>query len=206
MVSGFAPRLSCLSTRCLSDTAPYDAVPVDTCLSTRCLTAPRPSTFVSRRSSLDWASGSRSRAIRPALASARRSLVWRARRARPPPCASRDAAPRGARGRSACCAEASDRVGRDRRRTPVHSTDVCCSRILFSQMRPQASTHAASHVPHAIREPSVSRRAGPLRRAEGPGRSVFFSERLTVSVPLMPRRPAGFPGGAFVHRRRPAVA
>lgn len=37
-------------------------------------------------------------------------------------------------------------------------------------------------------------------------RSVFFSERRPAGVPLMPRRPAGFPGGACVHRRRPAIA
>jgi hypothetical protein len=36
--------------------------------------------------------------------------------------------------------------------------------------------------------------------------SVFFSERRPAGVPLMPRRPAGFPGGACVHRRRPAIA
>ena len=39
------------------------------------------------------------------------------------------------------------RVGRDPAATPVHSTDVCCSRIQFSEMILRASTHAASHSP-----------------------------------------------------------
>lgn len=96
------------------------------------------------------------------------------------------------------------RVGRDPAATPVHSTDVCCSRIQFSEMIPQASTHAISH-PTRYGSPRFHA-ALPTSASRPTCWSVFFSRRRPVGVPLMPRRPAGFPGGACVHQRRPAIA
>jgi hypothetical protein len=87
-------------------------------------------------------SASRSHAIRPALSFGRRHSFRRSRRARTPlfrvflP-AERPArwlGPSGPRG----CGPAA---------TPVHSTDVCCSRMLFSKTRPQVSANAASSFP-----------------------------------------------------------
>lgn len=91
--------------------------------------------------------------------------------------------------------------------TPVHSTDVCCSRIRFSKMRPQVSMHVAPHVPTRC-ESSRFTPPSPLRRADRRWRSVVFSDRRSIDVPLMLRRPAGFPGRTHecVHRRRPAEA
>jgi hypothetical protein len=85
---------------------------------------------------------SRSHAILPALSFGRRHSFRRSRRARTPlfrvflP-AERPArwlGPSGPRG----CGPAA---------TPVHSTDVCCSRMLFSKTRPQVSANAASSFP-----------------------------------------------------------
>jgi hypothetical protein len=141
---------------------------------------------------------------------ARRSLVRRARRARPPPFVphgTASASPRALRARwcwlrfrapSVLRWDYRARVGRDPAATPVHSTDVCCSRILFSRnFQGCCPSLDARHSTFPTRwgssrftpsEPaSVSRRAA---------RSVVFSGIRRAGVPLMPRRPAGTPGGA----------
>jgi hypothetical protein len=72
-------------------------------------------------------------------------------------------------------------------------------------MIPQVSTHAVSHFPHAIREPAIHAAVAHFGGLTDVPESVRLRRR-PASVPLMPRRPAGFPSGACVHRRRPAIA
>ena len=103
---------------------------------------------------------------------ARRSLVRGARRARPPPlvphgtasaspCSSGTAGWRRFRAPSVLRWDYRARVGRVPAATPVHSTDVCCSQILFSKnfqgccpsldTRLSASSHALGELPvHAV--------------------------------------------------------
>jgi len=131
-----------------------------------------------RCASFGWAAGSRSRAIRPALAphvvhsceepgelghlpsclTARRPLS---------PCSFGTAGWRRFRAPSVLRWDYRVRVGRVPAATPVHSTDVCCSRILFSKnfqgCCPSLDTrHSASS--HALGELPVHARQSPLRR------------------------------------------
>jgi len=81
--------------------------------------------------------------------------------------------------------------------TPVLSTDVCCSRMLFSKTIAHVSAYVASSCSHTMRELAVSRRNArfgePPDRAQGvvfPNRPI---RRRTSDAPS----PAGFPGGAM---------
>lgn len=141
---------------------------------------------------------------------ARRSLVRGARRARSPPlvphgtasaspCSSGTAGWRRFRAPSVLRWDYRARVGRDPAATPVHSTDVCCSQILFSKnfqgccpsldTRHSAFSHALGSSRFTPSEPASASQLGV--------RSVVFSGNRRASVPLMPRRPAGTPGGAM---------
>jgi hypothetical protein len=99
------------------------------------------------------------------------------------------------------------RVGRVPAATPVHSTDVCCSQILFSKnfqgccpsldARHSAFSHALGELPvHAVR----ARFGEPARG----------SERCLLRRPPCRRTsdassPRGHSRRSYVHRRRPAV-
>lgn len=96
------------------------------------------------------------------------------------------------------------RVGRDPAATPVHSTDVCCSRIQFSEMIPQASTHAASQFPRDTG-------ARDSRRETHFGEPADVPERVLLRAPPCQRAsdassPGGLPWRSCVHQRRPAIA
>lgn len=153
------------------------------------------------------------RSYRPLLA--RRSLVRSGWRARPPPFAPRGAAcvdapslderSRDASGRPACLRWGYRiRVGRVPAATPVHSTDVCCSRILLSEMIPQVSMHATALFPTRCGSsrftPSSSLRR-TVERAGALSSPVAVRRRTSDASSLR-----GLPRRSYVHRRRPAVA
>jgi hypothetical protein len=96
------------------------------------------------------------------------------------------------------------RVGRVPAATPVHSTDVCCSRIQFSEMIPRVSTHAASQFPRDTR-------ARGSRRATRFGELTDVPEHVPLRAPSCQRAsdtssPGGLPWRSCVHQRRPAIA
>jgi len=163
-----------------------------------------------RCASLGWAAGSRSHTIRPALAPhVVHSCEEPGELGHLPSClTARRPLPRALRARRAGDASGRPaflrwdyraRVGRVPAATPVHSTDVCCSQILFSKnfqgccpsldTRHSAFSHALGSSRFTPSEPASASQLGV--------RSVVFSGNRRASVPLMPRRPAGTPGGAM---------
>jgi len=86
-------------------------------------------------------------------------------------------------------------VGAARRRPRSIRPMSAAHGFCFQERSPQVSAHAAPQFPRGG-EPSVH--AEPARFGEPTerSRSVFFSERRSIGVPLMPRRSAGFPSGA----------
>lgn len=96
------------------------------------------------------------------------------------------------------------RVGRGPSATPVHSTDVCNSRLCFQGMLALRLGALRAVFPHAARERSIHVDALTSASSTGsPERCLLRSHRLCV--PLTPRRFAGSPAERdCVHRRRPA--
>jgi hypothetical protein len=85
------------------------------------------------------------------------------------------------------CARAPGTRGCGPAATPVLSTDVCCSRILFSKTIASVSAHAASSS-HTMREPAVSRRDARFGEPSDRAQGVVFPKRRSAGVPLMLRR------------------
>jgi hypothetical protein len=141
---------------------------------------------------------------------ARRSLVRGARRARSPPLVPHGTASAfpvlfrarragDASGRPAFCAGTTGHAwGATRRRPrsirPMSAAHRFCSQRTFRDAA-QVSMHATAQVPTRWGSSRFTP-SEPTSASQLGVRSVVFSGNRRASVPLMPRRPAGTPGGA----------